>query len=260
MTWIDSHCHLDHSALSIDIETVIKRCKENSIEGVVVPSICPSNMNDVIKLSDQFDICFFALGFHPFYAKDVRQQDFKNLSNLLSDYDAVAVGEIGLDKSLPDCEFDIQNKVFQTQLDIAEGMELPVIVHSRGMIDLVIKQLRKRKIKGGIIHAFNGSFQQAEYLINLGFKLGFGGVITYERATNIRALAKNLPLDTIVLETDSPDMRPAWVENNVPNEPGHLKKISQVLCDLRSLDIEELAKIIKRNTIEVLPKLSKLCT
>ena len=178
----------------------------------------------------------------------------------MSDYDAVAVGEIGLDKSLADCEFDIQNKVFQTQLDIAEGMELPVIIHSRGMIDLVIKQLRKRKIKGGIIHAFNGSFQQAEHLINLGFKLGFGGVITYERATHIRALAKNLPLDTIVLETDSPDMRPAWVENNVPNEPGHLKKISQVLSDLRGLDIEELAKIIKRNTIEVLPKLSKLCT
>ena len=81
MTWIDSHCHLDHSALSIDIETVIKRCKENSIEGVVVPSICPSNMDDVIRLANQFDICFFALGFHPLYAKDVRQQDFKKKKN-----------------------------------------------------------------------------------------------------------------------------------------------------------------------------------
>jgi len=260
MTWIDTHCHLDQPVLSKDIQKVIKLSKECNIEGIVVPSTCPSNIDEVIKICNRFDMCFFALGFHPFFAQNISEDDLKKLSFLLIEHDAIAVGEIGLGKFSGKSQLNIQDEVFQAQLDLAEKHDLPIIVHARGMIDRATQLIRKRKIKGGIIHAFNGSFQQADQLIKLGFKLGFGGVISYERAKHIRSLAQNLPLESIVLETDSPDMKPAWVENGCSNEPAQLEKISQVLCHLRGIDARELGGILKQNTIEALPKLSKLYT
>ena len=156
--------------------------------------------------------------------------------------------------------FLARNEIFKKQLDMAEKLELPIIVHARGMIDQIIKNIREKKIKGGIIHAFNGSFQQAEQLIKLGFKLGFGGVITYERAKHVRSLAQNLPIEAIVLETDAPDMNPSWLENILPNVPAQLKKISQIFCKLRGLDTQVIADTLRRNTIEALPKLGRLYT
>ena len=260
MTWIDTHCHLDQPALLEKIESVIKNSIKSGIEGIVVPSVSPENVNEVIKISQRFDLCSLALGFHPFFADRIKDEDFKTLSLLLIEHDAVAVGEIGLDKFLDNISLRTQEKVLKNQLDIADDLELPIIVHARGMIDPIIKFIREKKIKGGIIHAFNGSFQQAEQLIKLGFKLGFGGVITYERAKHVRSLAQNLPIESIVLETDAPDMNPSWLENVLPNEPSQLKKISQIFCELRGLDTEVIADILRRNTIEVLPKLGKLYT
>ena len=260
MALIDTHCHLDQPPLFDNIEKVIKQSVESDIEGIIIPSVSPENINKVIRVSQRFDMCFLALGYHPFYAEQVTVEDLKKLSLLLIEHNAVAVGEIGLDKFSDKNQLSIQEKVYKNQLDIADNLELPIIVHARGMIDHIIKHIRERKIKGGIIHAFNGSFQQAEHLIKLGFKLGFGGVITYERAKHIRSLAKNLPLESIVLETDAPDMNPSWLESMLPNEPAQLKKISQIFCDLRGLEIREVASILKRNTIEALPKLGKLCT
>jgi len=260
MALIDTHCHLDQPPLFDNIEKVIKQSVESDIEGIIIPSVSPENINKVIRVSQRFDMCFLALGYHPFYAEQVTVEDLKKLSLLLIEHDAVAVGEIGLDKFSDKNQLSIQEKVYKNQLYIADNLELPIIVHARGMIDHITKHIRERKIKGGIIHAFNGSFQQAEHLIKLGFKLGFGGVITYERAKHIRSLAKNLPLESIVLETDAPDMNPSWLESMLPNEPAQLKKISQIFCDLRGLEIREVASILKRNTIEALPKLGKLCT
>ena len=260
MALIDTHCHLDQPPLFDNIEKVIKQSVESDIEGIIIPSVSPENINKVIRVSQRFDMCFLALGYHPFYAEQVTVEDLKKLSLLLIEHNAVAVGEIGLDKFSDKNQLSIQEKVYKNQLYIADNLELPIIVHARGMIDHITKHIRERKIKGGIIHAFNGSFQQAEHLIKLGFKLGFGGVITYERAKHIRSLAKNLPLESIVLETDAPDMNPSWLESMLPNEPAQLKKISQIFCDLRGLETREVASILKRNTIEALPKLGKLCT
>jgi len=260
MTLIDTHCHLDQLALFKNIEKVIKNSINNDIERIVVPSVSPENLSEVIKISQRFDLCSLGLGFHPFFADRIKDVDFKTLSLLLVEHDAVAVGEIGLDKFLDNIPLSIQEKIFEKQLDIADKLELPIIVHARGMIEQIIKKIREKKIKGGIIHAFNGSFQQAEQLIKLGFKLGFGGVLTYERAKHVRSLAKNLPIESIVLETDAPDMNPSWLENTLPNEPAQLKKISQIFSMLRGLDIEVIADILRANTIEALPKLGKLYT
>ena len=260
MTLIDTHCHLDQPALFKNIESVIKNSINNDIERIVVPSVSPENLNKVIKISQRFDLCSLALGFHPFFADRVKDEDFKTLSLLLVEHDAVAVGEIGLDKFFDNIPLSTQEKILKKQLDIADKLELPIIVHARGMIDQIIKNIRERTIKGGIIHAFNGSLQQAEQLIKLGFKLGFGGVLTYERAKHVRSLAKNLPMESIVLETDAPDMNPSWLKNSLPNEPAQLKKISQIFGKLRGLDTEVIADTLRRNTIDALPKLGKLYT
>ena len=195
MTLIDTHCHLDQPALFKNIERVIENSLNNNVERIVVPSVSPENLNEVIKISQRFDLCSLALGFHPFFADRVKDDDFKTLSILLVEHDAVAVGEIGLDKFLDNIPLSTQEKILKKQLDIADKHELPIIVHARGMIDEIVKNIRERAIKGGIIDAFNGSFQQAEQLIKLGFKLGFGGVLTYERDKHVRSLAKNLPME-----------------------------------------------------------------
>jgi TatD DNase family protein len=260
MTLIDTHCHLDHPSLFKNIEKIVKNSVNNDIDRIIVPSVSPKNLNDVIKISQRFDLCSIALGFHPFFADRIKDEDFKTLYLLLIEYDVIAVGEIGLDKFLDNIPLSTQEKIFKKQLDLAEKLELPIIVHARGMIDQIIKNIREKKIKGGIIHAFNGSFQQAEQLIKLGFKLGFGGVLTFERAKHVRSLAKNLPMESIVLETDAPDMNPSWLESTLPNEPAQLKKILQIFSKLRGLDIEVFADTLRRNTIEVLPKLGKLYT
>jgi len=165
MALIDTHCHLDQPPLFDNIEKVIKQSVESDIEGIIIPSVSPENINKVIRVSQRFDMCFLALGYHPFYAEQVTVEDLKKLSLLLIEHDAVAVGEIGLDKFSDKNQLSIQEKVYKNQLDIADNLELPIIVHARGMIDHITKHIRERKIKGGIIHAFNGSFQQAEHLI-----------------------------------------------------------------------------------------------
>ena len=174
--------------------------------------------------------------------------------------DSVAVGEIGLDLFVQKNNQSLQENVFQSQLKIAKKFDLPVIMHVRGAIDLVLKNLRKIKVRGGIAHAFNGSFQQADQLIKLGFKLGFGGAMTYPGSKHIKALAKELPIEAIVLETDSPDMPPAWLSDQEHNQPKELGKIADFFCSLRGLEPSKTADIIRVNTIQAIPKLRELCT
>ena len=128
---------------------------------------------------------------------------------------------------------DSNSKILRKE--IAKKFNLPVIMHVRGAIDLVLKNLRQIKVRGGIAHAFNGSFQQADQLIKLGFKLGFGGAMTYPRAKHLQSLAKELPIESIVLETDSPDMPPAWLNNGERNQPKELGRIAEFFCHLRGL-------------------------
>jgi len=186
--------------------------------------------------------------------------DLELLEYYLSNNNSVAVGEIGIDLFVQKNNQTIQENVFLSQLKIAKKFDLPVIMHVRGAIDLVLKNLRKIKVRGGIAHAFNGSFQQADQLIELGFKLGFGGAMTYPRAKHIQALAKELPIEAIVLETDSPDMPPVWLDNGESNQPKELGKIAEFFCHLRGLEPSKTADIIRVNTIEAIPKLGELCT
>jgi TatD DNase family protein len=199
------------------------------------------------------------------YVERSSLDDIDTLRAYVQNHNPIAIGEIGLDYFLtnPKEHSDYikqQTHFFVEQLKIAQQFDLPVILHVRHAVDDILKQLRKYKVKGGIAHAFNGSMQQAEQFIALGFKLGFGGAMTYTRALRIRALAAQLPLEAIVLETDAPDIPPAWLGSAGKNSPVELPKIAQVLADLRQLNVSQVLDITSANAIKIMPKLADLYT
>ena len=179
----------------------------------------------------------------------------------LADPRFVAIGEIGLDFFIPLlCEPDIrakQERFLREQLRIARDVGLPVLTHVRRSQDQVLKHVRQIRPAGGIAHAFNGSFQQAQAFIDAGFRLGFGGAMTFTRALQIRRLATDLPLDAIVLETDAPDISPAWVHPG-RNSPEQLPAIGAALADLRTLDPDAVRAATRANALATLPRLAPL--
>jgi TatD DNase family protein len=262
---IDTHCHLDASEFDDDRDQILLETVESGVQMIVVPSVTPHSYAQVIALSQQHTHCCYALGMHPMYVDDFGPSDVTNLKGIVAntlkqENKLVAIGEIGLDFFVTKQNRETQEYFFREQLKIAQEYNLPVILHGRRAIDDLLKQLRRIKVCGGIAHAFNGSMQQAEALMSLGFKLGFGGAMTYSRALKIRELAINLPLESIVLETDAPDMPPEWLPPKCKNSPKELLKIANVLAGLRRIPLSQIIEITSKNSVEVLPKLADLCT
>jgi TatD DNase family protein len=251
---------MDNVILNQNSEKIINECVNEGVNQIIIPSVSKENFDKVINLASKYKHCVYALGIHPICLKNFEDSDLDLLEYYLLNYNAVAVGEIGMDLFIQKKNQCLQEHVFLSQLKIAKKFNLPVIMHVRGAIDLVLKNLRQIKVRGGIAHAFNGSFQQADQLIKLGFKLGFGGAMTYPRAKHLQSLAKELPIESIVLETDSPDMPPAWLNNGERNQPKELGRIAEFFCHLRGLKPSKTADIIRDNTIEAIPKLVELYT
>ncbi len=262
---IDTHCHLDAAEFDADRDVVASQARQAGVGVIVVPSVEPNNFQQVIDISAQHPQCCYALGMHPMYIDTASPSDIKALHALIRqqlsiENKLVAVGEIGLDFFVTKQNRETQEYFFAEQLKIANEFNLPVILHVRRAVDEILKYLRRYKVSGGIAHAFNGSRQQAEVFIQLGFKLGFGGAMTYPRALNIRELAISLPLESIVLETDAPDIPPQWIGTKARNSPAELAKIAQVLADLRGMEVAQIIEITSKNAVQILPKLAGLCT
>ena len=263
---IDTHCHLDAAEFDADRDVVAESAKINGVRAIVVPSVESSNFQTVISLSSQYPHVCYALGLHPMYVDNAQPSDLVLLKKLISqqlalpDNKLLAVGEIGLDFFVTQQNRETQEYFFTEQLKIAKEFNLPVILHVRRAVDDVLKYCRKYKITGGIAHAFNGSPQQAEEFIKLGFKLGFGGAMTYPRALKIRELAQTLPIESIVLETDAPDIPPEWLGTKGRNSPKELLKIAQTLADIRRMSVSQIIEITGKNSLQILPKLAGLCT
>jgi TatD DNase family protein len=263
---IDTHCHLDAAEFDADRDLVAKTALKNGVKMIVIPAVHRQNFTQVIDLAANQENCCFALGIHPMYVDGAQPSDLVALKQLIGEQLAkpnnklVAVGEIGLDFFVTSQNRETQEYFFAEQLKIAAEFDLPVIMHVRRAVDDVLKYLRRHKVQGGIAHAFNGSAQQAEALIKLGFKLGFGGAMTYSRALHLRDLAKNLPLESIVLETDAPDIPPEWLGTKGRNSPNELLKIAEILGTLRGQELTQIIEITGKNSMQILPKLVGLCT
>lgn len=268
--WIDTHCHLDAPEFAAGLGIVIDAAIQNNVRAILVPTVKASDCLLVKDLVHQHSLqlqgLVYTLGIHPIYINQAKESDVEiveqQIIESLSDPRFVGVGEIGLDYFVEDLDPHLQDFFFNTQLDLAEKYQLPVILHVRRSQDAILKALRRRHIPGGIAHAFNGSMQQAEQFISLGFKLGFGGAATYERALQIRRLLKELPLESIVTETDSPDIPPAWLkaEGIAFNEPSFLPRIAKELAGIRGMSELDFGNAVWRNAMQVLPRWSALCT
>jgi TatD DNase family protein len=261
--WIDTHCHLDAAEFGSDPGMVAMSAGQNGVSRIVIPAIARSNFQTVKDLAGRQSNCVYALGIHPIYVPQAEDGDLDVLRNAIAeamnDPRLVAVGEIGLDFFVPglaEGEMREKQEFFYTeQLKIARDAGLPVLLHVRRSQDIILKYLRRIDVPGGIAHAFNGSFQQAEEFIRLGFKLGFGGAMTFPRALQIRRLAAGVDEAAIVLETDAPDISPVWLHPE-RNSPEELPRIGQVLAELRGVPVERIAELTSRNAQSVLPRLN----
>ncbi|MDI1308554.1 MAG: TatD family hydrolase [Methylotenera sp.] len=257
---IDTHCHLDAPEFDEDRDNIAIQALKQGISIIVIPAVAREHFDAVIRICIKHQHCAYALGIHPLFVDKAQLSDIDTLKTFIEKNNPVAIGEIGLDYFVTKSNLQQQTYFFTEQLKLAKQYDLPVILHVRNAIDDVLKSLRRYQLKGGIAHAFNGSFQQAEQLIALGFKLGFGGAMTYSRALKIRELARKLPLESIVLETDSPDIPPEWVGSKGRNSPLELNRIAQVLADLRGVNVAQVLDITSANALKVLPKLADLYT
>ena len=253
--FIDTHCHLDAAEFNGQQDAVVREAQAAGVATLVLPAIERANFDSVQTLCAQYSNCAPAYGIHPMVADRAMPSDLDILRGYLAHPDTVAVGEIGLDFFIQHYDQVRQEYFFVEQLKLAHEFDLPVLLHIRRAPDTVLKHLRQHKVRGGIAHAFNGSLQQAEEFIKLGFKLGFGGAMTYSRATRLRELAATLPLESIVLETDAPDIPPEFLDRGRPNMPEYLPRIAQTMADLRGIPLEEIARVTTANALSVLPRL-----
>lgn len=267
---IDTHCHLDASEFDADRDAVIERAAAVGVKAVVIPAVSRRNFQAVKRLAASFPGGFYTLGIHPIAVPHAQESDLEFLAEqveaALDDARFVGIGEIGLDFFLPELTTDAmrekQARFFDAQLALAQKKNLPVVVHVRRSQDDVLKFLRRREGVTGIAHAFNGSFQQAEQFLARGFTLGFGGAMTFERALQIRRLAAELPLHALVLETDAPDIPPAWLGRRggerARNEPAEAARIAEELALLRGLSLPALLEATAANARRALPRLGRV--
>jgi TatD DNase family protein len=295
--WIDTHCHLDAPEFGAQAHAIRAQAAINGVAHCVLPAVKVANFDAVRRLAHAGDDSY-ALGIHPLRVKAAQDSDLAHLDAQLhlhrADLRLVAVGEIGLDFFVPElCESPLRERqefFYREQLKLARKHGLPVILHVRRSADRLLKHLREIRLRDGpthdaprdpvrdaalgshawtgIAHAFNGSDVQAREFIKLGFKLGFGGGVTYDRALALRHLATTLPLAAMVLETDAPDIPPHWLyktaaqraagEPQGRNEPGELPRIGAVVAGLRGISPEALAVATTQNAMAALPRLKAL--
>ena len=272
--WIDTHCHLDEFAAHggmdyADAERA--RAARAGVAHCVLPAVELANLQAVRAMAHRHGDSY-ALGIHPLYTPQAGEGDMQALAAALEQYRhdprLVAVGEIGLDFFVSGLDPLRQQQFYRAQLQLARRFDLPVILHVRRSADQLLKALRELPVRGGIAHAFNGSLQQAQAFLDLGFKLGFGGAVTYERALQLRRLATELPLAALVLETDAPDIPPHWLyvtaadraagQAPARNSPAELPRIAAVVAALRGISEAELARATRDNACQALPRLAAL--
>ncbi len=251
---IDTHCHLDAAEFAADRDAVIARARAAGVAGFVVPGVTAAGFDGLDQFADATPGVARAFGLHPLFVDVARNDDLVALEARLARPDVVAVGEIGLDGFVAEPALAAQKPWFESQLALAKQYDLPVILHVRRAVDTIIHMLRRVGVPGGIAHAFNGSRQQADQLIALGFKLGFGGTLTFPGSRRIRALAAELPLSALVLETDAPDIAPAWAQG-ARNEPAAVARIAAEMAAVRQLSVDALVEATGHNACAVLPRL-----
>lgn len=252
MQFIDSHCHLDFSEFDLSRKEILLQARIAGVSDIVVPGVIADRWQDLLSLIKSDHNLHAALGLHPCFMAKHTQADLELLETLLATEKVCAVGEIGLDLFISEANLDQQLLYLNEQLALAKKFNLPVLLHVRKAHDQMLKRLRLIQLeRSGIVHAFSGSEQQARQYLDLGFKLGIGGTVTYERAKKLRRLVCELPLESFVLETDAPDMPLAGYQGEI-NLPANVAKVAGVIAELRQIALEEVAAITTQQSKNLL--------
>ena len=258
----DAHCHLDFPVFDADREEVLQRAKLAGVKSIILAATTAATWPRLLNLVESSSLpspqLYACLGLHPLFIDQHQPEDLIQLKEqLLTSPKVIALGEIGIDLHSPELKAQEvrQWQFFDAQLEIAKESDLPVVIHVRQAMDQVIQRLRRLQLsRGGLLHAFSGSQQQAEQLVDLGYKIGVGGGLTYPRANKLRSLVKNLPLTAFLLETDSPDM-PIKGFQGLRNEPANVIRVAATLAQIREMKTEVLMPQLYVNLLETFPKL-----
>ena len=243
--YIDTHCHLSREDYD-DIDKVIEENKNANIDKIVVSGCSRESIEEVMDLKDRYDMVYVTIGYHPEYADTVTESDLDYLKSLLGEKKVVGIGEIGLDYHYTKENKDKQIWLFEEQLKIAESLNFPVVIHSRDATMDTINILKKYKVKG-IIHCFSGSLETANIYISMRFLLGIGGVVTFKNS-KLKDVVREIPLESIVLETDSPYLTPVPYRGKV-NSSKYLVYIAQEISNIKGIDITEVSEITSKNAL-----------
>lgn len=253
-SYIDTHCHLDFPVFTDDLDDVVQNAIAAGVEKIILPAVSASNWQAVYTLTQRYNNIYAAYGLHPMFLAQHKNQHIKDLENFFADHQhpqTVAVGECGLDFFVSGLDRQQQLTFFIAQLKLANTLSLPLIIHARKSLDIILKYSRQYRQTTqteyrGVIHCFSGSEQQAYQCIEQGFLLGFGGAITYPRAKKLRHLVATLPLESLLLETDAPD-QPAAMYYGQRNEPKMLVDIATTIAELRDCDVSVIAEATSYN-------------
>jgi TatD DNase family protein len=246
----DTHCHLDVSAFDEDRDQVLASARNKGVVGQLIPAIRSEGWAGLLDLCAAHGDLYPALGLHPVFVHQHRDEDLDHLAQKISDLAVVSLGEIGLDYAIEDAQPDRQLTLLDAQLALAHQHQLPVVLHCRKAHEPLLARLKASGVRSGIIHAFNGSMELAHRYLDLGLKLGFGGMLTFERSSRLRRLAASLPLEGLVLETDAPDLTVA-AHRGERNSPAYLPWCLQALAEVRQADPAELAQQTSANALAV---------
>jgi TatD DNase family protein len=248
----DTHCHLNFNEFKPDYEQVVERAHGAGITDILVPAIDINSCRELLSYTQTQPIrLHIALGLHPYFIEQHTTTALDELTDLLgvSHHKLAAIGECGIDREVENLAK--QQAIFSRHIALANQFQLPLIVHHRRSHDLIAQAFKQCPPKfGGVIHAFSGSIQQAEYYIKLGFKLGIGGTITYERANKTREVVSKVPLSSLVLETDAPSM-PLNGFQGLRNEPAKLQAVFNAVCELRDESADDIEAMLYQSSVDV---------
>ncbi len=246
MKLLDSHCHLDAAEFASDRSSVLQRARAAGVQTLIIPAVSAIGWQPLATLCANEPGLHAAYGLHPMFLSDHREDHLSELERVLELHPAVAVGESGLDFYVSNLAPDIQRHYFHAQLAIARERDLPIILHARRAHEEVLHAVRRYQPLRGVIHSYAGSLEQARQFISLGFMLGFGGPITYPRAARLQQLIRELPLNSLLAETDAPD-QPLHGHQGQRNEPALLPLVIAKMAELRDMGVVEVAAATAAN-------------
>ena len=257
MTLIDSHCHLDFPDFAADLDTVVERARAAGVERMITIGTQLAKAAAVVEIAERYEDVFFTVGTHPHEAAARGAEDFAVIRAFAKHPKCVGVGEAGLDYHYDNAPRDVARRVFRGQIALARELDLPLVIHARDADDDIAAILAQEMGQGrfrAVLHCFTSSRALAETALELGLSISFSGVVTFKKSEGLRAIARDIPLDRILVETDAPYLAPT-PHRGRRNEPAFVVATATMVAEARGLDLEELAAATRDNTLSVFSRL-----